>query len=94
MSGIITRTVHYEYDQRPEYKRFRFHDWNTVTTNIGTMMEPSQMVPRPHEGGQLSWDDAAVKIDNLQNLDGNKPHKLSGGPDMVIGYNLMPREGR
>jgi len=94
MSGILSRTVYYEFDQRPGYRCYRFHDWNTVVTTIGTMMEPSQMVPRPANGNQLDWDDSLAKIDIMSNLNGDKPHKLSGGPDLTIGYNLMPRKGR
>lgn len=94
MSGIQRRTVYYEKDDRHVAGGvFRFHDWNTVVTGLGTMMEPSQMVPRPVGGGQLDWEDEAIKTDIMSNINGDKPYLLSDdGP--LVGYNLMPRSGR
>lgn len=95
MSGILSRTVYYEFDQRNGYKIYRFHDWNTVITGVGEMVEPSQMVPRPIEGGQLDWEDTAIKIDVMSNMSVGNPH-LTNDPDegWLHGYNLMPRKGR
>ena len=96
MSGISSRTVFYEVDQRKGFDGvYRFHDWNTVNTVLGTMMEPSQMGPRPAEGGQLDWDDNSIKFTNLKALNTDNPHLLTDSSDgWLHGYNLWPRSGR
>ena len=94
MSGILARTVFYEYDQRNGYKLFRFHDWNAVITGLGTMVEPSQMVPRPVGGGQLDWEDEAIKFENMSNMSVGNPHLADDESTWLHGYNLMPRKGR
>ncbi len=92
MSGILKRTVHFEYDSRPAYRCYRFSDWNTVITSLGVMLEPSQLVPREDGQGQLSWDDEMTRIDALQ--DNGSDAILAGNNDLTIGYHLMPRKGR
>ena len=92
MSGILRRTVFYEMDQRKgQIHGYKFHDWNQVVTGLGTMFEPSQMVPRPSYGNQLDWEDSGIKIDIMTNIDADKTKAASGG---TIGNNLQPRLGR
>jgi len=92
MSGILRRTVFYEFDQRNNQANvYKFHDWNQVVTGLGTMFEPSQMVPRPINGNQLDWEDSGIKIDIMTNINADKTKAASGG---TIGNNLQPRKGR
>jgi len=95
MGGVQKRVVHYEFDRSKGI--FRLHDWNTVTTSLGVMMEPSQIVPRPEEGRQLDWEDRGTQIDELKNMNADKPMQIYTGGDSsthLIGYNLQPRKGR
>ena len=95
MSGILGRTVFYELDQRKGFEgRYRFHDWNTVITGVGTMMEPSQMNPCPVEGGQLDWDDNAIRFTNMKPMNTDSPHLADDAAIWLHGYNLWPRTGR
>ena len=95
MSGILGRTVFYELDQRKGFDGvYRFCDWNTVITGLGTMMEPSQMVPRPATGGQLDWEDDAIKFNVMSPKNGDKPNMSDDESMWMTGYNLMPRKGR
>jgi hypothetical protein len=91
-SGVLKRTLHYEYDSRPGFECYRFSDWNSVITTLGVMLEPSQLVPRETGVAQLDWEDEMTKIDAIQ--DNGSDAMLTANKDLTIGYHLQPRLGR
>lgn len=94
MSGVLKRTIHYEFDERPDFKCVRFSDWNTVITSLGVMMEPSQLVPRETGAQQLDWLDSMTRIHEMAPRPHDSTINMGGSDDLVTGYHLMPRKGR
>ena len=92
MSGVMKRTLHYEYDSRPEYRRYRLSDWNTVLTSIGMMLEPSQFIPRDPAGTQLDFDDSFYRIDDMQ--DNGSDAIYTANNDLTAGSVIGFRLGR
>lgn len=90
--SIQRRTVFYDVINNI----VRFHDWATVTTTLGAMMEPHNIQQVHHHDEAVStpnfdYTDEINRIDKLEQMDSHRFVRLSG--EGTIGGNMNPRLG-
>lgn len=90
--SIQRRTVYYDVISNI----VRFHDWATVTTTLGAMMEPHNLqqvlnVDETVSIPDFDYTDEINRIDRLEQMDSHRFVRLSG--EGTIGGNMNPRIG-
>lgn len=92
--SITNRTVYYDVTDGIK----RFWDWASVTTTIGSMVEPFVVNARVSKETPIIEFDPTDEIARIDEIKGRTIDKsllvLSGGDYQLHGGYMMPRDGR
>lgn len=96
--GILRRTIFFDNSNKKGEKYHRLWDWAIVTTTLGTMMEPFNLLKYPHQTCLAqNWDpeDEMARVDHVE-FQPYDPTILSNGETAIptMGGIMMPRDGR